>query len=117
MRFGLFGTGPWAHRTQAPGLAAHSGVEFVGVWGRNPDKAAALANEYGARAYPTIDGLIADVDAIAVALPPDVQAPIALAAARAGKHLLLDKPVAFTVEEADAIAATVDEGHLASAVF
>jgi predicted dehydrogenase len=117
MRFGLFGTGPWAHLAHAPGLAAHPGVEFVGVWGRNPDKAAALAGEYGARAYPTIDGLIADVDAIAVALPPDVQAPIALAAARAGKHLLLDKPVAFTVAEADEIAATATEGHLASAVF
>jgi predicted dehydrogenase len=117
MRFGLFGTGPWAHLAHAPGLAAHPGVEFVGVWGRNPHKAAALAGEYGARAYPTIDGLIADVDAIAVALPPDAQAPIALTAARAGKHLLLDKPVAFTVAEADEIAAAVAEGHLASAVF
>jgi predicted dehydrogenase len=101
----------------APGLAVHPGVEFVGVWGRNPDKAAALAGEYGARAYPTVDGLISDVDAIAVALPPDVQASIALTAARAGKHLLLDKPVAFTVAEADAIAAAVAERDLASAVF
>ncbi|GII22686.1 Gfo/Idh/MocA family protein [Planosporangium mesophilum] len=117
MRFGLFGTGPWAHLAHAPGLAAHSGVEFVGVWGRDPDKAAALAGEYGVRAYPTIDGLIASVDAIAVALPPDVQAPIALAAARAGKHLLLDKPVAFTVAAADEIAAAVAERHLSSAVF
>ncbi|MGC9671138.1 Gfo/Idh/MocA family protein [Planosporangium sp. 12N6] len=117
MRFGLFGTGPWAHMTHAPGLAAHPGVEFVGVWGRDPDKAAALGGEYGARAYPTVDGLIADVDAIAVALPPDVQAPIALAAARAGKHLALDKPVAFTVAEAEEIASAVAENHLASAVF
>ncbi|NJC70637.1 Gfo/Idh/MocA family oxidoreductase [Planosporangium thailandense] len=117
MRFGLFGTGPWAHLTHAPGLAAHPDVELVGVWGRNPDKAAALADEYGARAYPTVDGLIADVDAVAVALPPDVQAPIALAAARAGRHLLLDKPVAFTEAEADEIAAAVADGHLASTVF
>jgi len=100
-----------------PGLAAHSGVEFIGVWGRDPDKAAALAGDYGATAYPTIDGLIADVDAIAVALPPDVQAPIALTAAHAGKHLLLDKPVALSVAEADEIAAAVAERHLASAVF
>jgi predicted dehydrogenase len=117
MRFGLVGTGPWAHLAHAPALAAHPGVEFVGVWGRNPDKAAALAGEYGARACPTIDALIADVDAIAVALPPDVQAPIALTAARAGKHLVLDKPVAFTVAQADEIAAAVAERHLASAVF
>jgi predicted dehydrogenase len=101
----------------APGLAAHPGVEFIGVWGRNPRKAAVLADAHGATAYPTIDRLIADVDAIAVALPPDVQAPIALTAARAGKHLLLDKPVAFTVAEADEIAAAVAEHHLAATVF
>jgi len=117
MRFGLFGTGPWAQMVHAPALAKHDGVEFAGVWGRSESKAAALAGEYGTRAYPTIDGLIEDVDAVAIALPPDVQAPIALKAALAGKHLMLDKPVAFTAAAADEIAAAVDENNLASAVF
>jgi predicted dehydrogenase len=117
MRFGLFGTGPWAHLAHAPGLAAHKDVEFAGVWGRNESKAATLAGEYGAKAYPTIDGLIEDVDAVAIALPPDIQAPIALRAAWAGKHLLLDKPVAFTTEAAGEIAAAVAEQNLASVVL
>jgi len=117
MRFGLFGTGPWAHLAHAPALADHQDVEFVGVWGRDPDKAGVLAAEHGARAYREIDDLIGDVDAVAIALPPDVQAPIALRAARAGRHLLLDKPVAFTPAEADEIAAAVDERGLASVVF
>ncbi|NMO50646.1 Gfo/Idh/MocA family oxidoreductase [Actinoplanes sp. TBRC 11911] len=117
MRFGLFGTGPWAHMAHAPALTAHKDVEFVGVWGRNPAKAAELATEHGVEAYGEIDALIADVDAIAVALPPDVQAPIALRAALAGKHLLLDKPVAFTSREADEIVAAVEERDLASVVF
>jgi predicted dehydrogenase len=117
MRFGLFGTGPWAHLAHAPALAAHESVEFVGVWGRNPDKAAELAGQYGAKPYTEIDDLLADVDAVAIALPPDVQAPIALRAARAGKHLLLDKPVAFTTAEADEIVAAVAERDLASVVF
>lgn len=120
MRFGLFGTGPWARMAHAPGLAAHPGVEFAGVWGRDEAKAAALAGEYGesgTKAYGSVDALIADVDAVAVALPPDVQAPIALQAARAGKHLLLDKPVAFRPEQADEIAAAVAERDLASVVF
>jgi predicted dehydrogenase len=117
MRFGLFGTGPWAHLAHAPGLAAHDDVEFVGVWGRNATKAADLAGQYGAKGYPTAEALIGDVDAIAVALPPDVQAPIALQAARAGKHLLLDKPVAFEPAVADEIAAVVAERGLASVVF
>ena len=117
MRFGLFGTGPWAHQAHAPALAGHPDVEFVGVWGRNPDKATVLAQKHDTRAYADADRLIAEVDAVAVALPPDVQAPLALRAARAGRHLLLDKPVAFTVAEAAEIVAAVDERDLASVVF
>jgi predicted dehydrogenase len=117
MRFGLFGTGPWAQLAHAPALADHEDVEFVGVWGRDPDKAGALAAEHGVRAYGQIEDLIADVDAVAIALPPDVQAPIALRAARAGRHLLLDKPVAFTPAEADEIVAAVEERGVASVVF
>ena len=117
MRFGLFGTGPWAHQAHAPALAAHPDVEFVGVWGRDPEKAAALAQEHGAKPYAEIDALIADVDAIAVALPPDVQADIALRAARAGKHLLLDKPIAFTSAAAAEIVAAATEREAAGVVF
>jgi predicted dehydrogenase len=101
----------------APALAAHDDVEFVGVWGRNESKAADLAAGYGAAAYPSIDALIADVDAIAVALPPDVQAPIALQAARTGRHLLLDKPIALDPALAAEIATAVAERDLASVVF
>jgi predicted dehydrogenase len=117
VRFGLFGTGPWAHLAHAPGLAAHPEVEFVGVWGRNEAKAADLAGHYGAKPYADADALIADVDAIAVALPPAVQAPIALRAAQAGKHLLLDKPVALDPDEADRIADAADAHGVHSVVF
>ncbi|WP_250027488.1 Gfo/Idh/MocA family protein [Paractinoplanes maris] len=117
MRFGLFGTGPWAHLAHAPALAAHPEAEFVGVWGRNAGKAAELAGEYGVRACTDQDELLAEVDAVAIALPPDVQAPLALRAARQGKHLLLDKPIAFTNEQAAEIVAAVTERNLASVVF
>ena len=117
MRFGLFGTGPWAQLAHAPALAAHPEVEFVGVWGRDQAKAGAIAEEYGTRAWPDAGELIDAVDAVAVALPPDVQAPLALRAAEAGRHLVLDKPVALRTEQADAIAAAVDGRGLASVVF
>jgi predicted dehydrogenase len=117
MRFGLFGTGPWAHIAHAPALAAHPEAELVGVWGRNPEKAAALAGEHGVGAYTEVDALIGDVDAVAIALPPNVQADLALRAAQAGRHLVLDKPVAFTPEAAAPIVAEVTARGLASVVF
>src|SRR3569833_1599304 len=97
LRFGLLGTGHWAAEAHGAALARHPGVEFAGVWGRNPAKSADLAGRYGVRAYDSVNALLSDVDAVAVAVPPDVQADLALRAANAGKHLLLDKPVAFTV--------------------
>jgi len=117
LRFGLLGTGYWAAETQAAGLHRHPDAEFVGVWGRSPGKAQAVADRYGVRAYPELDKLIADVDAVAVALPPDVQAELALRAARAGRHLLLDKPVALSVAAADALVDAVDAGGLSALVF
>ncbi|WP_320774847.1 Gfo/Idh/MocA family oxidoreductase [Streptomyces sp. CRN 30] len=117
MRIGLLGTGPWADRAHAPALSRHPELDFAGVWGRRPDAAAELAGRHGTRAYADVDALLADVDAVAVALPPAVQAPLAVRAARAGRHLLLDKPLAVTPEEGRAVTAAVRESGVASVVF
>ncbi|MEV0391667.1 Gfo/Idh/MocA family protein [Polymorphospora rubra] len=117
LRFGLFGTGNWAAKTHAPAIVGHPGAELVGVWGRDPAKAADLADRYGVRPYPDVDDLIADVDAVAVALPPDVQAPIAVRAAEAGRHLLLDKPLALDLAEADRVVDAVRRTGVASVLF
>ncbi|OKK08238.1 oxidoreductase [Streptomyces sp. CB03234] len=116
-RIGLLGTGPWADRTHAPALAAHPGVTFSGVWGRRPDAAVALAATHGTRAYDDVDALLAASDAVAFALPPDVQAPLAARAAAAGCHLLLDKPVATSVAGAREVAEAADRAGVASVVF
>ena len=68
-------------------------------------------------AYDSVDTLLADVDAVAIALPPDVQARLALRAAEARVHLLLDKPIALDVTAADRLVAAVEERGLASVVF
>ncbi|MFF9013919.1 Gfo/Idh/MocA family protein [Streptomyces sp. NPDC014870] len=117
MRIGLLGTGPWAARTHAPALAAHPGVEFAGVWGRRPEAAAELAAAFGTTAYEDEEALFESCDAIAFALPPDVQSTLALRAAALGCHLLLDKPVATTVEAASQVADFADLGGVASVVF
>jgi predicted dehydrogenase len=117
MRFGLLGTGYWAAETHAAAIVAAPDSTLAGVWGRDPAKAARLAERYAARAYADVDELIAAVDAVAIALPPDVQAPLAARAARAGRHMFLDKPLALTVEAADEVVAAVEATGVRSVVF
>jgi predicted dehydrogenase len=114
VRFGLVGAGYWAARAHAPALRDAAGAELVGIWGRHAQE---LAAQHGVRAYEDVDELIGSVDALSFAVPPDVQAPIAVRAAEAGRHLLLEKPIAFTVEDADRIVAAVDAANVAALVF
>ena len=118
MRFGLVGTGHWARIAHAPALASTPGVSLAAVWGRNADAARSLAAEYGAAGFSSDVGAFLDaVDAVAFAVPPDVQAPLAVRAAEAGKHLLLEKPVALSVSDADKLVDAVDAAGVASVVF
>jgi predicted dehydrogenase len=117
LRFGLVGTGYWARIAHAPALASTEGIELAGVWGRDRGAAFTLAAEHGAAAFGEIEAMLAAVDGVAFAVPPDVQAPIATAAARAGKHLMLEKPIAIAEAEADELVAAADEGQVASVVF
>lgn len=116
-RFGVLGTGHWARTCHGAALAAHPDVELVGFWGRDGAKARAAAAEVGGRGFDDVDALLAEVDAVAVALPPDVQAPLAARAARAGRHLLLDKPLALDVAAADEVVAATRASGVSSVVF
>ncbi len=117
MRFGVLGTGFWAREVHAAALAAHPRAELVGIWGRDLAKAKAAGAEFDVPGYGDVDALLADVDAVAVALPPDVQAPLAERAAGAGKHLLLEKPIALDLAAADRLIAAVADAGVASVVF
>ena len=117
MRFGLVGAGPWAYDVHGPGLVAAPDVELVGVWARDPAKSAALAGVLQTASFVDPDELFDQVDAVAFAVPPDVQADLAFRAANAGKHLLLDKPVATSSGVALELADLVASSGLASVVF
>jgi predicted dehydrogenase len=117
IRFGLAGTGHWARIVHAPALTSAPGVELATVWGRNPHAADALAADFGAAATSDFDAFLAGVEAVAFAVPPAVQAELAVRAAAAGKHLLLEKPIALTDEAAAALADAVAAARVASVVF
>jgi predicted dehydrogenase len=117
LRFGLAGTGYWARVTHAPALASTEGVEFVAVWGRNEGAARALAAEHGAASYADFGAFLAEVDGVAFAVPPDVQAAMAARAAAAGKHLLLEKPIATSAAAGNALVKAVEAAQVGSVVF
>jgi predicted dehydrogenase len=117
MRFGVLGTGHWARTVHAAALAAHPSAELVAVWGRDLAKAKAVGAEFEVAGYADLDALLGEVDAVSIALPPDVQVPLAVRAAEAGKHLLLEKPLALTADGADRVVSAVRGAGVASVVF
>jgi predicted dehydrogenase len=117
VRFGVLGTGVWAEEVHAAALAAHPSAELVGVWGRDVAKAKAVGAEFDVAGFADVDELLSQVDAVAIALPPHVQAPLAEQAAAAGKHLLLEKPIALDVAGADRVVAAARDAGVASVVF
>lgn len=117
LRVGLVGAGPWARTVHAPGLTDHPGTTLAGVWTRRPEIATAVADEHGAQAFPSFEELLDHVDAVAFAVPPTVQADYAVQAAKAGKHLILEKPLAGTVAAAERIADAVDESGVVAVMM
>jgi predicted dehydrogenase len=117
LRFGVVGTGYWAREAHATALAAHDDAELAGVWGRDPAKVEAMAARFGVPGFTDLDRLLERVNAVAVAVPPDVQAELAVRAAAAGRHLLLDKPLALSQEGAERVAGAVAANRVTSLVF
>jgi predicted dehydrogenase len=115
LRAAVVGAGYWGPNL-ARNFAASGDWELVAVCDTDMDRATALAGRTGAgAAVASVDELLAehDVDAVAVATPARTHHPVAMAAIAAGKHVLVEKPLADTVErgremvEAAAAAGTV----------
>src|SRR5882672_5619329 len=111
---GLVGAGPWAEKAYAPMLAAGPETRLAAVWARRPEAARELAARFGAEAAPSFDALLERVEAVAFAVPPDIQAELATRAARAGKHLMLDKPLALTLDQAERLVGEVEAAGVVS---
>lgn len=117
IRFGFLGTGYWGEEVHLPTLSTLKGAELVGIWGRNDEKARALAEKFGVSAFDRFDDLMARVDAVAIAVAPEAQGPLAIRAAEAGKHLFLEKPIATSTQDAQRLAAAAKRHGISSVVF
>jgi len=101
----VIGVGLWGE-VHAALYAEHPEMELVAVCDLNGERAAKVAEEHGAaKAVTDYREVIGDpaVQAVSIATPDFAHADAAVAAAKAGKHLLVEKPLATTVEECEAI--------------
>jgi predicted dehydrogenase len=100
----------------APVLARSPHTRLAGVWARRPEAAAELAGKHGTVAFDSVDALLDACEVVACCVPPEVQAELAARAARAGKHLLLEKPIAGDLVGAERLADAVAEAGVGSMV-
>jgi predicted dehydrogenase len=106
LRVALIGSGSIATHRHAPEYAAHPDVEIVAFVDRVPARAEKLASKYGGKALSNYeDALKLNVDAVSVCIPNAFHAPVSIAALNAGKHVLCEKPMATSNEEAFAMIA------------
>jgi hypothetical protein len=114
LRVGLLGTGYWALHVHGTAITKSPQTSLEGVWGRDPAKANDLATRLRSKGFDDLDELLGSVDAVSIAVPPDIQATLAVRAAGAGCHLLLDKPLALDVASAQAVVDAVDQAGVAA---
>ncbi len=110
--FGVIGTGIVGGAWHAHVYHHLPAAELIAVCDLNEARARAIADRYGLpHVYTDYRDLLArpDIAAVSIATPDFAHREIAVAAAKAGKHILVEKPLATTVEDAEAILRAVDE--------
>lgn len=107
--FGVIGTGTWGD-LHARIYASTEGVTLAGVADTIESRAESVAQAYGAFHYPDYRALLADdlIRAVSIVTPDFAHAEIAIAAAEAGKHILVEKPLAMTVQDCQQVIDTAE---------
>lgn len=97
---GYGGMGAW----HADKLLTLPEVTVSGIYDIDPERAA-LAEERGLRAYPSLEALLSDpkVEFVTIATPNDVHRELAIAAMKAGKHVICEKPVTLSSDDLQAM--------------
>ena len=119
VRFAVVGCGNAARQIHLPALRAE-GADVTVFASRSRASADALRDEWGGGAVEEHwEDAIArdDVDAVVIAVPNSLHHDVAVAAARSGKHVLVDKPMACTTDDADEMIAAADTNHVVLVPF
>ena len=107
VRIGLLGAGRIAQSAHLPAISKCAGVELVGLYDPSPLLSERVSRRYAVQSYGDMDALLADstIDAVVVAVPDRFHFSLAAAALKAGKHVLVEKPLAGTLVESQQLVA------------
>jgi predicted dehydrogenase len=103
-RIGVVGTGSLGYH-HARLLRECGAASLAGFYEISADRAQTVSRELGIRAYASLESLLQDVDAVSIVVPTPAHHVVAKQALNAGKHLLIEKPITTTLDEADELVA------------
>ena len=110
LRLGIIGCGAVSEWFHVPTILARRDVRLTAVVDRSADRAELLGRKSGAKAFATVAEALPHIDAAIVALPHNLHAPMSIELLAAGKHVLVEKPMAITSAECDAMIAAGKRG-------
>jgi predicted dehydrogenase len=105
LRVGVWGVGTWGEKHARIWRGMGGGVELVGVFDQRPERAEEVARQHDCEAFPSAEAMLRRVDALSIAVPTVEHRAAAESALAAGCHVLVEKPLAVTTAEADAMLA------------
>ncbi|MEW4308610.1 Gfo/Idh/MocA family protein [Rossellomorea marisflavi] len=111
LKIGVIGCGSISKHRHIPEYMANEHAEIVAVCDIVKDRAQEMADQIGAKAYTDYKDLLKDesIEAVSVCTPNALHAPISVDALKAGKHVLCEKPMATSTEEAEAMIVAANE--------
>ncbi|MDM5328856.1 Gfo/Idh/MocA family oxidoreductase [Neobacillus sp. CF12] len=111
LRVAVIGCGSIAQHRHLPEYQSNKNVELIAVCDSNEERAQTVAEKYGVKAYTNYEEVISSglVDAVSVCTPNYLHAPISIAALHAGLHVLCEKPMATSKQEAEEMIAAANE--------
>lgn len=115
MRAGVIGVGVHGlHHVRL--LSAMDGVDLAGVYDLNKDIREKVASEFGTRSFDSIEDLLREVDCVSVIVPTSLHHEVVMTCLEHDKHVLVEKPITASLEEADAIIAVAEKRGLVLSV-
>ena len=111
LKIGVIGAGVFGNY-HAGKCANHPRIDFIGIFDPDDERVKKAAAHHKTKAYTNCNKLIKDADAVIVACIARHHGPIALAALRAGKHVLVEKPIAAELESAQTMVRLANEQNL-----